>query len=108
MIFLSIFNNPGENHLINSILLAATQVTVPSTVEWSPSVGLVMIVCNLLAFAIGRYAIQNPGQGPDLPGAGAKPDILKGFGIAELLATASFGHILGAGVILGLANAGAL
>lgn len=108
MIFLSIFNNPGENHLINSILLAATQVTVPSTPEWSPTVGLVMILCNLLAFAIGRYAIQNPGKGPDLPGAGAKPDIMKGVGIPELLATASFGHILGAGVILGLANAGVL
>ena len=30
------------------------------------------------------------------------------FGIPELLATMSFGHILGAGFILGLSNAGAL
>jgi photosystem I subunit 10 len=94
--------------LINSILLATTQVTVPATAEWTPTVGLVMILCNLLAFAIGRYAIQNPGKGPDLPAANAKPAILRGFGIPELLATASFGHILGAGVILGLSNAGVL
>jgi photosystem I subunit 10 len=31
-----------------------------------------------------------------------------GFGVPELLATLSLGHIIGAGVILGLANAGAL
>jgi photosystem I subunit 10 len=65
-----------------------------------------MILCNLLAFAIGRYAIQNPGKGPDLPGS--KPAILRGFGIPELLATGSFGHILGVGTILGLTNAGVL
>ncbi len=92
--------------MINSILLAAAQATVPSTPEWSPTVGLVMILANLFAFAIGRFAIQKKGVGPDLPVS--KPAILSNFGIPELLATASFGHILGAGIILGLANAGAL
>ncbi|MFN8968700.1 MAG: photosystem I reaction center subunit PsaK, partial [Pseudanabaena sp.] len=29
-----------------------------------------------------------------------------GFGLAELLAVTSFGHLLGAGLILGLAQAG--
>lgn len=90
---------------INSILFAV-QATVPSTPEWTPTVGLVMVLCNLFAFAIGRFAIQRKGVGPDLPMS--KPAILSSFGIPELLATASFGHILGAGVILGLANAGAL
>ena len=91
---------------INSILLAAVQATTPQTPEWSPTIGLVMILCNLLAFAIGRFAIQKKGVGPDLPVS--KPAILDKFGLPELLATASFGHILGAGVILGLSNAGAL
>ena len=91
--------------MINSILLAA-QATVPSTPAWTPTIGLVMILCNLFAFAIGRFAIQKKGTGPDLPVS--KPSILSNFGIPELLATASFGHILGAGVILGLSNAGAL
>lgn len=92
--------------MINSILLAAAQATVPSTPEWSPAVGIVMILANLFAFAIGRFAIQKKGVGPDLPLS--KPAILSNFGIPELLATASFGHILGVGIILGLANAGAL
>ena len=65
-----------------------------------------MIFCNLLAIAIGRFAIQKAGQGPDLPVG--KPALWKKFGIPELLATASFGHILGAGTILGLSNAGIL
>ena len=92
--------------MINSILLAAAQATVPLTPEWSPTVGIVMVLANLFAFAIGRFAIQKKGVGPDLPLS--KPAILSNFGIPELLATASFGHILGAGIILGLANAGAL
>ncbi|HAZ43612.1 MAG TPA: photosystem I reaction center subunit PsaK [Cyanobacteria bacterium UBA11369] len=92
--------------MLNSTLLLAVQATVPTTPEWTPTVGLVMILCNLLAIAIGRYAIQNPGVGPDLPAD--KPALFRKFGIPELLATMSFGHILGAGVILGLSNAGAL
>ena len=65
-----------------------------------------MIFCNLFAIAIGRYAIQKPGQGPDLPVP--KPELWSSFGLAELLATTSLGHIIGAGIILGLGNAGVL
>jgi photosystem I subunit X len=78
----------------------------PSTIEWNPSVAIIMIVCNLFAIAIGRYAIQNAGNGPDLPVP--KPEVWDKFGLPELLATTSFGHILGAGIILGLGNAGVL
>ncbi|MEG3860026.1 photosystem I reaction center subunit PsaK [Microcoleus sp. herbarium12] len=94
--------------MINSSLLLAVQATTPSTPEWSPLVGLTMILCNFLALAIGYYGIskQNRGKGPALPVA--VPGMFKGFGIPELLATASFGHLLGAGVILGLGNAGVL
>jgi photosystem I subunit X len=74
--------------------------------DWSIQVGMVMILCNLFAFFIGRYAIQNKGKGPKLPAE--LPGIMQGFGIPELLATASFGHILGAGMILGLRTAGGL
>jgi photosystem I subunit 10 len=65
-----------------------------------------MIASNLVAVFIGRFAIKNPGTGPDLPVG--KPALWKNFGLAELLATFSFGHILGAGFILGFANAGLL
>lgn len=84
----------------------STLLATARTVEWSPSVAVVMIACNLLAVAIGRYAIKNRGVGPALPVQG--PALFEGFGVAELLATTSFGHILGAGVILGLSSSGAL
>ncbi|MGQ9871907.1 photosystem I reaction center subunit PsaK [Leptodesmis sp.] len=87
-------------------LLAAA--TVPYRVpNWSLGVGITMLVCNLIAIAIGRYAIQRKGVGPQLPVE--LPDPFGGeFGLPELLATVSFGHILGAGAILGLTNAGVL
>lgn len=88
--------------MASSLLLAVS----PTTVEWNASVGLVMILSNLFAIALGRFAIQKAGQGPDLPVG--KPALWKNFGIPELLATTSFGHILGAGFILGLSNAGVL
>lgn len=87
-------------------LLAAVQASAPTTIAWSPSVAIVMIVCNIFSIAIGRFAIKNYGGGPELPFP--KPAILEGFGVPELLATASFGHLLGAGAILGLANAGVI
>lgn len=85
-------------------LLAAA---LPRATNWSLSVGITMLVCNLVAIAIGRFAIQRKGAGPKLPVE--FPDPFGGeFGVPELLATTSFGHILGAGVILGLSNAGML
>jgi photosystem I subunit X len=84
--------------------LAELPATGPSTPEWNLSVAIVMISCNILAITIGRFAIKNPGKGPDLPVS--KPALWESFGLPELLATASFGHILGAGVILGMAYAG--
>ncbi len=90
--------------MISSLILAAH--STPTTVEWNPSIALIMILCNLFAIAIGRYAIQHPGEGPDLPVP--KPELWDKFGVPELLATTSLGHILGAGIILGLGNAGVL
>lgn len=79
---------------------------IPQTVQWNYNVAIVMIASNLVAVFIGRFAIKNTGFGPDLPVG--KPALWKNFGIPELLATLSFGHILGAGFILGLSNAGLL
>ena len=90
--------------MVSTLILAVH--STPSTIQWNTSVAIIMIFCNLFAIAIGRYAIQNPGQGPDLPVP--KPELWSSFGLAELLATTSFGHILGAGIILGLGNAGIL
>ena len=97
----------GDKNLIYSYLTLAVQSHSLSA-EWSPKVAIVMITCNLVAIVIGYYGIskQNRGQGPDLPVS--LPAIFTGFGIPELLATTSFGHILGAGMILGLGSAGML
>jgi len=81
------------------ILLA----TMPQDNVWSVKIAAVMILCNILAIGIGRYAIQARGFTPSMSIAG-----LKGFGITELLATTSLGHVIGAGTILGMRSIGIL
>lgn len=70
---------------------------IPHTSKWSLQISLIMIICNLITISIGRYAIKVRGAGPSIP-------ILsqEGFGLPELIATTSLGHILGAGLIIGL------
>jgi len=89
--------------LIDSILLAV-QPTVADTSTWSWSGSLVMNICILLGIIIARVGIQNKGKGPGLPLL--EPILGKNFGLPELLAGISFGHILGVGAILGLTNTG--
>ncbi len=88
--------------MYSSMLLAAT--SVPTTLEWSPKVAVVMIVCNILAIAFGKATIKKPSEGPAMPSS----NLFGGFGLGAVLGTMSFGHILGAGAILGLAATGAL
>ena len=87
---------------MNDIMLLAV---VPTTAVWSVKVAIIMIASNLVAIAIGKYAIQSPGAGPGIPGL---PAMFSGFGIPELLATTALGHIIGAGIILGVSSAGVL
>lgn len=81
-------------------------LAVATTAPWSINTAIVMIAANLFAIAIGYYAIQQKGKGPELPVG--LPAMFTGFGVPELLATTSFGHLLGAGLILGLSNSGVL
>ena len=80
------------------ILLSATYQS-----GWSIKVASLMILANLVAILIGRYAIRIRGLGPSIPLFNTE-----GFGLPELLATTSLGHILGCGVILGLGNLGVI
>jgi photosystem I subunit 10 len=89
--------------LLNSILLAV-QSTTPDTSTWSWSGSLVMNICVILGIIIAKVAIQNKGKGPKLPLL--EPFLGKNFGLPELLAGISFGHLLGVGAILGLTNTG--
>ncbi len=85
-------------------LLFTLASTVPTTLEWSPKIAIVMIICNVIAIAFGKFTIQKPSEGGALPAG----NMFGGMSLGALLGTTSFGHILGVGVILGLANAGAL
>lgn len=89
--------------MYTSFLLAAAS-NVPNTVEWSPKVAIVMIICNILAIAFGKLTIKNQNVGASLP----SPEFFGGMSLGALLGTTSFGHILGAGAILALANIGVL
>jgi photosystem I subunit 10 len=73
-------------------------------VSWSPKVGLVMIVANVIAIGIGKATIKYPNEGAQLP----SPAMFGGMSHASLLATTSFGHVLGMGAILGLAARGVI
>ncbi|WP_414526722.1 photosystem I reaction center subunit PsaK [Nodularia chucula] len=84
--------------MLPSTLLAA--VTTP--LAWSPTVGIIMILANIIAIAVGKFTIDYPNAEPELP----SPRFFGGFGLPAVLATTAFGHILGAGIILGLHNIG--
>ena len=82
--------------MLSSLVLAAAF----RASNWSPSVAVVMILANVLAIAIGKFTIQRPNVGPEVPGLG--------LSVPALIGSAALGHILGAGAILGLTNTGAL
>ncbi|MEH1781535.1 photosystem I reaction center subunit PsaK [Nostoc sp.] len=84
--------------MFTSTFLAAA--TTP--LEWSPIVGLIIILANIVAIAFGKSSIKYPNAEPALP----SPNLFGGFGLPALLATTAFGHILGVGVVLGLHNLG--
>ncbi len=72
--------------------------------DWSPSIGLIMVAANVVAILIAKFTVKYPNVGPGIP---VLSDVA-GLSLPALLAATSFGHILGAGVILGLTNTGTL
>jgi photosystem I subunit 10 len=77
---------------------------VPQTAIWSAKTASIMISSNIFCIVTGRYTIQLKGIGASLPLTGS----FSNFTLPELLASASLGHILGSGIILGLAYLGLL
>ena len=63
-----------------------------------------MVVCNILAIAFGKLTIKQQNKGPGMPASA----MFGGFGLPAVIGTTCFGHVLGAGVILGLTNIGVL
>ena len=76
--------------MIDSIFIAATS-SFPLSDGWTPAIGIVMILCNVIAIALGKATMPNPGVGQALP----MPEMFGGMGWAGLLATTSQGHIVG-------------
>ncbi len=74
------------------------------TIEWNSNVAAVMIGCNVLAIVIGKLTIRQQNVGLGLP---AGP-FFGGMSHGAMLGVTSFGHVLGAGTILGLSRMGVL
>ena len=87
--------------MFSNFLLAAT---APATFQWSPKVAVVMIACNVLAFAIAKANIAQPNVGMAIPNA----KYYGGLSHASVVAALCLGHVLGIGSILGLASRGVL
>ncbi|NER00640.1 MAG: photosystem I reaction center subunit PsaK [Cyanothece sp. SIO2G6] len=85
--------------LMNLMLLATA---MPASSGWTPAWGIVMVVCNVLAIALGKATMQSPETGTPLP----SPTFFGGMGWPALLATTSLGHIFGIGSIVGLSAMG--
>lgn len=93
--------------MIDLNFLIAASPLASITQGWTPGVAIVMTFFNIVGLIIARIGVQKPGVGPKLPFP--IPFITDSkFSWSQFLAGVSFGHILGAGAILGLNNAGLL
>lgn len=87
--------------MITPLLAAAS---APATFHWSPKCAVVMIACNVLAYAIARANIARPNEGFEIPNS----QYFGGMSHASVVAANCLGHVLGIGSILGLASQGVL
>ena len=86
--------------MITTLLAAAD----PSAFHWSPRCAVVMIACNVLAFAIAKANIARPNEGFAIP----NERFYGGLSHASVVAACCLGHVLGIGSIVGLASRGVL
>ena len=87
--------------MINTLFAAAS---APATFEWSPKCAVVMIACNILAYAIAKATIRKPEEGFMMPNGG----FFGGLSHGAFVGANCLGHLLGIGSILGLASRGVL
>ncbi|WP_373546237.1 photosystem I reaction center subunit PsaK [Chamaesiphon sp.] len=94
--------------MLNNLIVAA----IPHTEPWGFNTALVMIIANLVAISIGRFTFaRRRGSHIDIAKSVVDAQIvpnLAGFDSAELIASMSFGHLLGVGLVLGLTNVGVI
>lgn len=87
--------------MITTITMLAVAARMP---DWSPTIALIMVACNVLAIIFARATVKMPNVGPKIP---IFSDVA-GLSLPALLGATSFGHIVAAGVILGLSNMGTI
>jgi photosystem I subunit X len=78
--------------MLHTTLLAIVPVTMSQT--WSPTIAIVMVAANVLGVLTATVAKK------------AGPSLVGGFTVAQLIGGTCFGHLLGAGAILGLTQMG--
>ncbi|KGG23557.1 photosystem I subunit X PsaK [Prochlorococcus marinus str. SS51] len=100
MCFIKENNNVAFYVLMITTLLA----TAAPEFHWSPKCAAIMILCNVLAYAIARANIAQPNEGFEIPNS----KFFGGMSHASVVAANCLGHILGIGSILGLAARGVL
>jgi photosystem I subunit X len=81
--------------MLHSTLLAAA---IPMSQAWSPTVAIVMVICNVLGVAAAATTSKVK-AGPTLGGA---------LTMGQAIGGTCFGHVLGAGAILGLTGIGVI
>ncbi len=93
-----------HNNFISMLSTLFAAASAPATFQWSPKCALVMIACNVFAYAIARATIRKPNDGFEIPNS----KFFGGMSHASVVAANCLGHILGIGSILGLASRGVL
>lgn len=87
--------------------LLAVQPTVPNTVNtWNWIEASIIIGSCLLTLLIAGWTVWYPHVGPKMPLPFSS--LFNNPSIATFLAAMSFGHIIGVGAVLGLANIGVI
>jgi photosystem I subunit X len=80
--------------MLHSTWLVAA--AVPMSQSWSPTIAIVMVAANV----IGVFAAMTSKK--------AGPALAGGITIAQIVGGTCFGHVLGAGAILGLTSIGVI
>jgi photosystem I subunit 10 len=92
--------------LIEAILSQLAQLPTGDTAVWSWNGSLIMNICMIIGIVIARVGIRQKGRGPALPLL--QPILGKNFGVPELLAGLSIGHLLGVITVITLATNGTI
>lgn len=92
--------------MINSILLAAVQPTIPDTVKWSWTGSAFIIGTCLLCLLIIPRVIRYPHTGAKMPLP--FPSVFNNPSVGSFLAAMSAGHLIAIPAVLGLNNLGIL